>query len=120
MIRVFAEMAAKGDDEAAKKLYRMVSERIRARMLPEDADVIAGWFDRLAAGESPARVFPAKSAGRPKKAGIDDIDIAWIVRQNLQRGLQPGEVYRGVGKAHGLGWRTVANIYSKIKKQEGW
>lgn len=134
MIRTFA-LLAKQDPENAPHLYRAVAETIRSRVLQaEDAAVIAEWFDRLAAGEAANKVFPLTRPGRPKKKSSDtqhdDIDIAWMVRQNVakipkgattpQRKKLMTMIYKGVAAAHRLKPATVANIYSRVKKQEGW
>lgn len=124
MIKLIAE-AAEQDAKLRPKLYRMVAERIRARLSPKDAAIVARWFDQLAAGEDATKIFPSTKVGRPKgstnQPRADDIDIAWIVRQHMEAGqLKPGEIYSGVAKAHGMKPGTVANIYSRVKKQEGW
>lgn len=121
MIPIFAKLASAGDMEAAAKLYAMVASRIRSRLAPEDAAIVAAWFDQLAKGETPDKVFPRKRPGRPKNttntARPDDFDIANIVRQSLAAGLKPAEVYKGVAKAHRMKPRTVANIYGRLKSQ---
>jgi hypothetical protein len=122
LLELRADRAQK-DPAEARKLYGHVADLVRSRLAPEDAAIVAPWFDRLATGEALERVFPSqKKRGRPKDATrLDDIDIAWICRQHIDaRTLKPREVYAGVAKAHRLQPATVANIYSRIKRQEGW
>jgi hypothetical protein len=109
-----------GGQELAGHLYRLVAERVRQRALDEsEAKVIADWFDRLAKGEDPRKVFQHRRGGRPRKGrnGPDDSDIAWIVHLALARGVKPAAVYLGVAKAHGLKPRTVQNIYGRLKAE---
>jgi hypothetical protein len=130
LIEIIAERVEQaGGHELAPKLYRMVSERIRARLDPDEAAVVAAWFDRLAAGEDPRKVFATNSRGRKKKGkdGPDDYDIAWIVHLAIEHGVEPTNVYREVAKRitvtgkHGerkpMDHRTVANIYSRLKAE---
>src|SRR5688572_344183 len=106
LIEIFAaEVQKPGGHRAAPILYRMVAEDVRARFNPEDAAVVAAWFERLAAGEDPRKVFVTKSrGGRPRKeekAAANDYDIAWIVHLAIKRQVaKPAEVYKRVGKAH--------------------
>jgi hypothetical protein len=134
MISLYAKLACTNSD-AAKMLYRLVSERVRSRLSPEDAAVIAAWFDRLAKGEDARTVFPRTSRrrGRPRgsrsypvgptrveRPRVDDIDIAWMVRQRLETGNpKPGQVYAEIAKALRMKARNVANIYARVKKA-GW
>jgi hypothetical protein len=103
--------------------YGIVAEQIRAYLPAADADVIAPWFDRLAAHEDPAKIFPRKKAGRPlgstKVPRPADITIALIVHQSIQRAeLAPRKIYEGVAKAHGItSWKNVRNIYLRHKRE---
>ena len=122
LIRIFRDHAQKNAD-IKPKLYRMVAERLRTRVLDEDeAEVIAEWFDRLAAGEPAKEVFPRKPAGRPKGTTprkLDDIDIAWLVRRAIEADIKPTAAYRLVADAHGLDWQSVRNLYSKLRGELG-
>ena len=77
------------------------------------------WFERLAAGERPDAVFPRnrRGKGRPRSRDLNDAEIAWIVRENRNKGTKPGSVYAAVAKANGLKPGTVANLYSKLKNE---
>lgn len=104
----------------------MATAIVRKRVLSEsEAEVIAQLLERIANGEDPAKALGFKKAGRPRAANKqrkpmangeipDDYDIAWIVRQHTD-GRTAEEIYRGVGKAFGLEWTSVRNIYSKLK-----
>ncbi len=121
LVETLAEEVAKpGGRALVPKLYGMVAEIIRARVLDEsEARVVADWFARLAAGEDPREVFGVSRGGRPRKgeSGPDDHDIAWIVHMALSRGIDSRVVYAGVAKAHRLKPRTVANIYGRLKAE---
>lgn len=116
------------DEELSRKAYRIVAQRVKTRCLDHDeAEIIAAWFERLGAGEDPKDVFP-KFAGRPKGKTKDrkpladgrmpdDYDVAWIVKQNIERGMKPADVKKAVAKALGMDARTVGNIYSKLKPE---
>jgi hypothetical protein len=127
-LRIIAEYVEQpGGHELAPKLYRMVAEHIRARLDPDESALVAGWFDRLAAGADPQEVFVTKSkGGRKKKGAPDNYDIAWIVHLAIANGVKPAEAYRKVSEhvtvtAHGqtkkMSERTVANIYSRLKAE---
>lgn len=132
-ITMLAEAVAEGQRDAGPMLFGTVAARVRARLDPADADVVAGWFDRLASGEDPAEIFMTNRGGRPKGRTDqrklmpdgrepDDWDIAFIVHQNMKRrlGMEPRPkatlIYKGVAKAFGMDDRTVSNIYSRCKK----
>jgi hypothetical protein len=119
MLAILADEVAKANGhEMAPKLYRLVSELVRSRLDPRDAAIVAAWFDHLADGVDPRTVFVTKSrGGRPRKSGVDDYDIAWIVHTAICEDCKPDEVYKSVGKAHGLKPRTVSNIYSRLKAE---
>lgn len=134
LLELFAMRVAAGDRDTAPILFRAVAEVLRSRLRPEDAAVVATWFDRMAAGESPTDVLTPSRAGRPKGKTSDrgpmangripdDIDVAWIVRQNLaiaqETGVRPGVVYAGVAKALKMSTGTVRNIYSRLKDELG-
>ena len=115
---------APDEPETIPRVYQLCADALRRRVLSEgDAELIACWFDRLAAGEDPGKVFIRARAGRPlgrtTKPRPDDTDIYWFVRWNLEAGHKPGATYRHVAKLCGLKDRTIANIYSKIKKAGG-
>lgn len=125
LIEMIAARVKAGDRESAPLLFRMVAERIRSRLDPGESDVVAEWFDRLAAGDEPKSVFWLDLAGRPRGKTRarkpmtygripDDIDIAWIVRQNIGKAPK-SEIYAGVAKAFGMKAGTVRNIYAKNK-----
>lgn len=128
IIELLADNAANQDDLAL--LFRVVAERIRSRLSPDDARIVAVWFERMANGEDPSSVLAPKRAGRPKgstnKRGLmpdgsvpDDIDVAWIVRQNRDQGVKAGVVYAKVGRALGIPSGTVRNIYRRNKDKLG-
>ena len=114
------------DEEAQKLAYRIIAERAKTRVLdPDEAQIVADWFDRLGAGEDPAKVSP-KFGGRPKGKTAertpmpdgripDDYDVAWVVKQNLERGIKPGDVYAGVARAFGMNKTNVRNIWVRLK-----
>lgn len=49
IIELLADNAANQDDLAL--LFRVVAERIRSRLSPDDARIVAVWFERMANGE---------------------------------------------------------------------
>jgi hypothetical protein len=127
LIGMIAELVAAGDASMAPELFGMIAETLRARLDPDDAIVVATWFDRMAAGEAPAAVLLPRSGGRPKGATKarkpmpdgripDDLDIAWIVHTNLCRN-KAGVVYKGVAKAFGMTAGRVRNIYSEHRAE---
>lgn len=96
-------------------LFRMVAGRLRTRVLEaSEARLVAGWFDRLAAGERPESVFRSKP-GRPRSA--NHYDVAWIVHLNIEANMDKSDVYRLVGKKFGLKPGTVRNIHSRLKSE---
>jgi hypothetical protein len=113
----------------AKDFFELVSRRLRSgELAPDEAEIIAGWFDCLAQGKTAKQIFSSKG-GRPRgttskrKAAPngkvpDDVDIAWIVRRMY--GLTPmtwKEVEDEVGKRFGLDPENVKGIYKKYKKE---
>jgi hypothetical protein len=122
MISYFAKHA--DDRESQLHLYRVVAETLRSRLDPDDALIVASWFDRLAAGANPKAVFPApkgRKRGSTTKRGPmadgripDDIDVTWLVRQAKERhNLTAAEASRKVAEALKMDPRTVQNIYTR-------
>lgn len=103
-------------------LYRLVAQTIRSQLDPADAAIVAGWFDRMAAGESAASVFRRKAGPKSKR---DDVMLAWAIRRRIEIDRQsPTEVYKEAAKflstkARKVKPRTVANLYSRLLKQLG-
>ena len=128
VIRMLAE-SSRADPAVLPYLFRLLAQEVRSRVLQvDDADLIAGWFDRIAAGESPADVLPHKPPGRPRKVTAprkpmgdgripDDYDVAHIVHQNVSAGMKRSEVCRKVAKALGMREGTVRNIYSRLRTE---
>lgn len=131
---MLAEHAKKHAD-ARPMLYRAVAEIIRSRLDPADARVVAAWFDRLAAGEDAADVFPKKRSGRPTTIGRD-YDIAWTVHQLHQdNDLSIDDACKRVAEdstrtvkdadgkdvvvtiASPIDWKTIRNIYGRHRAE---
>lgn len=105
-------------------LFRAVAERVRSCMLdPDEAAVIATWFDRLAAGDDARKVFFNETRGRPKGAtGMkvvrgqevrlpDHLDLAWSMRRAIAAGHAGDTVFAHVAKLYGVQPDTVRDIY---------
>ncbi len=136
MIKLLADSIPQ-QPELAKKLYQVVAARIRTRALgAEDAETIAAWFDALAEGKQPEKVFAhagAKAVGRPrgktkKRKQLstnwepDDYDVALFVCLRLQSaGQKPSRAdktaaYSAIAQICGMKPDTVKNIYLQQKK----
>lgn len=107
-------------------LFRAVSERIRSCMLDHDeAALIAEWFDRLAQGQDPKRVFYGETRGRKKGATgskfvsgaevrlPDHIDLCWRMRQAMTQ-HDPDAVFAAVAKLYSVTVEYVRAIWEKV------
>jgi len=127
----------------APALFEQVASDVRELLDEPDAALIAGWFDRLAAGEDARKVFFQKrTAGRPlgktkprisigfSGTTLDDTTIAEIIHVNLTKikngdkrilrnvansARKVGEFYKRLGKALNMNPRTLRRIYTRHK-----
>ena len=121
-LHLFAENT-KGADRSA--LFGLVSERIRTCMLDSsEAAFIAAWFDRLAAGEDPKRVFYGETRGRKRgSTGTkyvrgtdvqlpDHIDLCWNMRRAISQ-HDPETVFAAVAKVYSVTPDYVREIWER-------
>jgi len=71
-------------------LFALVADEVRATFEEGDAALVASWFDRLADGEDPEKVFPGKR-GRPQGTsqrksfeGIPNRAIDYLIAYNSE------------------------------------
>jgi hypothetical protein len=115
LLEALERHAIEEEPELRAKVFRMAAERVRSRVLSEaSARVISRWLLQLADGEIP---IPPKAG--PKRKDDEQLEIVWICKTNIERGIEPGEVYAAVGEKFGLSAKRVANIHSHWKKLIG-
>lgn len=108
-------------------LFRAVAERIRTCMLdPDEAALIAKWFDRLAAGEDSTKILWGETRGRPKRSTggkfiggevvrlPDHVDLCWTIRQAIARGNADDVVFGEVAELYGVTSGHIAKLYARI------
>lgn len=112
LLEALERYALEVDTGIRPKVLRLAAERVRTRILTEgEARVISRWLLQLADGGTP---IPARDG--PKRKDDDHLEIAWIVKTNIELGnMKKGEAYRLVAEKFGLSPGTVRNI---CKQQE--
>lgn len=123
LLRMF-DARMKGAQRAI--LFRAVAARVRTGMLDTDEiEIISGWFDRLAAGESPKRVLLGETRGRRKgstggkyiKGEVvslpDPIDTCWRIRRAIANGNSPKEVFAAFAQCYGVTADHISKLYKK-------
>lgn len=101
------------DGANAPVLWGAVAETIRARLDPIDADIVAGFFDRLARGDDPRVVFQTDKGGHRRKTEGDPLDIAWRVHFAKHAHIDEQIAFKRIAKAEGLKVDTVRRYYDK-------
>lgn len=113
----------KGADRAI--LFGAVAERIRSCMLdPTEASLIAGWFDRLAAGDDPKCVLYGETRGRKRGTtgeklyapGVrlpDHADLCWRMREAMTQ-HDPESVFAAVAKVYSVTPEYVRQIWHEV------
>lgn len=123
-LRILAE-STKGKERQI--LFGAIAERVRSCMLdPDEADIIAGLFDRLAAGEKPDKVLRGETRGRPKRATgtktvrgnevrlPDHADLCWSIRHAHHFGHSLETIFAHVAKLYGVTKDHVADVYAQV------
>lgn len=106
-------------------LFGAVADSIRScRLDPDEADVIAKWFERMRDGEKPADVLLGERRGRRKGATggkfikgetvhlPDHVDLTWRMRQAIAFGHAPEVVFNSIAEMYGVTAAHVAEIYA--------
>jgi len=112
LLEALERYALEVDSDMRPKVLRLAAERVRTRVLTEgEARAISRWLLQLADGGIP---IPARDG--PKRKDDDHLEIAWIVKTNIELGnMRKGEAYQLVAEQFGLSPDTVRNI---CKQQE--
>lgn len=107
-------------------LFGAVAERIRSCMLdPAEAAFIASWFERLAAGDDPKKVFLGETRGRKKgSTGAkfvrgtevrlpDHADLCWSMRRAMAQ-HEPDAVFAAVAKVYSATPEYVRDVWESV------
>lgn len=118
-------LAAEKGAEARIRLFALLAERVRTRVLSEtEAAVLAGWLDQLARGDDPTAVFP-KRGGRPRGRATtryikgkeitrpEDFDLAWYLRRQIEIVGDKDRVIKSVAKHYGMSAEALDNLYRR-------
>lgn len=123
MLRRF-DRTTKGDQRA--RLFRAVSERVRTGLLTADESaLIAEWFDRLAAGDDPKKVFMGETRGR-KRGGTntkylkdadvklpDHVDLCWNLRRWIAQTGDADRIFTLCAQHFGRTPEYIRELYDK-------
>lgn len=124
ILRMF-DRRLKGKDR--EQLFAAVAERIRTGLLTVDESrLVAGWFDRLANGEKPAKVLIGETRGQKRGATNpkfmegedvslpDRVDLCWSLRQWIARTGEPERIFELCAKQFGRTPDYIGRLYKEI------
>lgn len=119
------DRSLKGGDRAI--LFSAVVERLQTRLLTQDeANLVSGWFESLASGKDPKKVFMGETRGRPKGSNSneflkgqdialpDHVDLCWTIRSAIAKTGDEDHVFRVVAKHFGKTEDHLRRLYARI------
>ena len=108
-------------------LFGAVHERIRSQLLTHDeAALIAGWFQRLADGQAPARVFLGETRGRKRGSNTteflkgkdvafpDHADLCWNIRRAIASTGDEDRIFKLFADHYGKTPDYLQRLYKQI------
>lgn len=118
----FLASLVNGHEDEQNLFFDIVAERIRARLEPAEASVVASLFERMRNGEAPSRVFrrrPGRKPGTTNRKHIkgkevslpDPFDLCWKVRQLIRAGNEPSSVFASVARQYQRNPEYIRDLY---------